>query len=658
MTGAARLARGAGAGLGLALILAGCGEAEDPLRVGSKDFTEQLILGELIAQVAETEGIRVDRQIPYGGTFENIEALKRGDIDLYPEYNGTGLILLGQPPISDGDEAYQRVEELYQPLGLAWGERLGFANDYELVMREDRAEELGIRTISDLATIEGAVSFGIDEEFQERPVDGFSALLRRYGLNGSADVVAEPVAAGKARLYQALLQGEVDVVEGFTTDGQIAEYGLRVLEDDLDFFPTYEPAPLVRNQAMQRFPALDAALGKLGGLIEPAAMREMNAAVELEGMDPADVAKRFLADQGIIQVAEDELAAVEELTVAVGPLDARGDQVAQAVSAVRRAFQGRNVSVLETADPMAALTGAEARLALVDASAFFNLGEGVFPNQDVPAQALGVVGYDMAHVVTRRQDGIGALGEAARVGIGVRGSASEQVAQMVLTSLGRADRVELVGAQASDATEALETQLTALRGGELDALFLMVSTGHPALTQAMQENELRLLGLPEWQEGNNLVRFPFLRISRIPAGTYPGQDDPVDTIASQVVLAGPARAANPIGAAGPGSAAIGEIQPLADKSITSLNQELASAEQLDPALPSPDVLRPQARPQPAAINPSTSYSVVNLIVILVSIFLAYLYFRAPPKRPEPSLREPARPRGHGAAPPPSGDQHV
>ena len=184
----------------------------------------------------------------------------------------------------------------------------------------------------------------------------------------------------------------------------------------------------------------------------------------------------------------------------------------------------------------------------------------------------------------------------------------------------------------------------------------IISTAHPAVVQAMQENDLRLLGLPEWQEGNNLVRFPFLRISRIPARTYPGQDAPVDTISTQVVLAGPARAANPIGSAGPGSAAIGELQPLADKNITALNEALASPEQLDPALPSPDVLRPQAKPKPAAINPSTSYSLVNLIVILVSIFLAYLYFRDPPKRREPSLREPARPRRSEAAP--SGEEHV
>ncbi|MDX1540175.1 MAG: TAXI family TRAP transporter solute-binding subunit, partial [Geminicoccaceae bacterium] len=216
----------------------------------------------------------------------------------------------------------------------------------------------------------------------------------------------------------------------------------------------------------------------------------------------------------------------------------------------------------------------------------------------------------------------------------------------------------LVGEFGVDGATALETQLEALRGGQLDALFLMVSTEHPAVGQAMQAGDLRLLDLAEWQEGNNLVRFPFLRVARIPAGTYPGQSEPVDTISAQAVLAGPARLANPIGAAGPGSAAIGELQPLADKNITALNDALASTEQLDPALPSPAVLRPQAKPQAASINPSTSYSVVNLLVILISIFLAYLYFREPPRRREPSLREPARPRAPSGAERASGDPHV
>lgn len=641
-----------------ALTLAACGDGESELTVGSKDFTESLVLGELIATVAESEGITVNRRIPYGGTFDNIEALKRGDIDVYPEYNGTGLILLGQPPISDGDEAYQRVQELYNPVGLTWQERLGFANDYELVMREDVAQELDVTTISDLANIEGGVSFGIDQEFQDRPVDGFSPMMRRYGLAGTADLVTESGAEGKAQLYQALLDREVQVVEGFGTDGQIAEYGLRVLEDDLNFFPTYQPAPLVRNQALQRFANLEVALQKLAGNIDVEAMREMNAAVELEGMDAASVAKRFLNDNGIVEIAEEELTPVEELVVAAGPLDSRDAQIARALSASRKSFEGRDITLNVAADPMQALASGAARLAVVDASSFFSLGPDVFPVQDAPAQAIGVVGYDMVHLITSAQDGIESIRDAESLGVGPENGSSARLAEMVLSSLGLADQVETQTVQVQGEDSVVAAQAEALANGEVDALFLMADAGHPDIVSLMEENDVRLLGLTEWQEGNSQVRFPFLRMSRIPADTYAGQGEAIDTIGAQVVLAGPAEVASPVGSAGPGSAPVGEIQPLAEKNITSLNEELATGEQLDPALPSPGILRPQARPQPAAINPSTSYSVVNLIVILVSIFLAYLYFREPPKRREPSLREPARPRHRDEAAPVSGDPHV
>lgn len=644
-------------GLLAALALAGCGEVEEPLRIGSKDFTEQLILGELIAQVAESEGIPVDRSIPYGGTFENIEALKRGDIDVYPEYNGTGLVLLGQPPMSDGDAAYRRVEELYEPLGLDWGERLGFANDYEIVMLAERADELGIETISDLSELEGPIRFGIDREFQERPVDGFAPMLRRYGLNGEAALITEATGTGKGQLYESLLGGEVDVVEAFSTDGQIAEYGLKVLEDDLEFFPTYQPAPLAREGALERFASLDVALGKLGGLIDTGAMREMNAAVELEGQEPAAVARRFLAENGVVAAGAD-VAQVEQLRLAVGPLDSESAQIMTALKATRQTFPGRDVEVAEVADPIRTLTAGDARLALVDATAFFNLTDGVFPQQDVPAQALGVVGYDMAHILVRADSDLNALGDVRTLGVGPAGGASERIATMVLTSLGLDGAVQLEAAALADAAEPLPSQARALRGGEIDALFLMAAEGHPGIREIMAGGGLRLLSLLEWQDGNNLVRFPFLRLSRIPAGSYQGQEEPVDTIGAQVVLAGPAGVAAPVGAAGPGSAAIGEIQPIADKSIQELNAALASSEQLDPALPSPGILRPQAKPQPASIHPSTSHSVVNLLVILISIYLAYLYFRKPPRRRVPSLRAPAG-RAPAAADDASlGERHV
>lgn len=636
----------------LALVLASCDQQDNRIRVASKDFTEHLILGELLAQVIEKNGMQVDRAIPYGGTFDNMEALKRGDTDLYAEYTGTALVLLGQPPMSDGDAAYRRVEELYEPLGLQWGKRLGFHNDYELVMRRDRAAELGIETISDLSKIEGDIRFGIDDEFQARPVDGYGPLIRRYGLSATVGLVTEDTAAGKTELYESLLEGDVDVVEGFSTDGQIAEFGLVVLEDDLDFFPTYQPAPLVRAATLERFPALQPALNELAGRLTTERMRQMNAAVELDGQDPANVARRFLAEQDLIDIEAEQLAA-EKLMVGVGGLDAPSGQTAEALSAVRKTFRGRQVTPLSTADPMAALLSGEARVAVVGTEAFHELGDGVFPERRPGAEAIAPVGFDMAHILAPADSEAEGLADVARLGVGEAGGGSERTARMVLTSLGLLDSVEIVASDAKGEA-AVEAQAQALREGDLDALFLMVSLDHPKLGEVLRGGGLKLLNLEAWQEGNHPVRFPFLRVARIPADTYFGLSEPVDTIGAQVVLAGPARTTDPLGTAGPGSAAIGELLPLSNKNVLALNEALQTGEKLDPAVPSAEVLRPQPKPRPGAVNPSPARSIVNFIVICVAIFLVYLYLRPePPERRRALARETApggtRQTGAGSA---------
>jgi hypothetical protein len=163
-------------------------------------------------------------------------------------------------------------------------------------------------------------------------------------------------------------------------------------------------------------------------------------------------------------------------------------------------------------------------------------------------------------------------------------------------------------------------------------MFLMAAADHPKIFELMGSGNFRLLSMDEWQEGNNLIRFPFLRLTRLPAETYPTMTAPVDTIGAQVVLAGPAGKVDPIGTAGPGSAAIGEVLPIADKSILALDEHLASTEQLDPALPSAAILRPQPRPAAASVSPSPARSAVNFVVILVIIYLLYLYFRKEPVR--------------------------
>ncbi|MCK5877998.1 MAG: hypothetical protein KAG43_10205, partial [Candidatus Marithrix sp.] len=280
----------------LMLVIIGCSKSR-PLHIGSKDFTEQFILAEMVAQLLEDEKIAVKRSFPYGDTFSLLEAIKHGDLDIYVEYNGTGLIMLGQPPVNDGDKAFKKVKELFQPLGLEWLDRLGFANNYVLLMRRDRALGLKISKISDLANIPDGIKLAVDSEFISRPLDGLAALQRRYGLN------MLPVVKNKdtAVIYKALLDGKVDVAEGYSTEGRIEDFGLTVLEDDLEFFPVYQPSPLVRSSTLEHNPKLRPILKKLSGLIDTTSMRQMNREVELEGQDYQIVARDFLIKHQLIK---------------------------------------------------------------------------------------------------------------------------------------------------------------------------------------------------------------------------------------------------------------------------------------------------------------------------------------------------------------------
>ena len=236
----------------LGAFLAGCGEEPHSLRVGSKPFSESMILAEMIAQLAENEGIAVERHIPFGTTSQIMEATKQGVVDVYPEYNGTGLIFLGQAPTSDGEKSTEIVQRLFNPLGLEMSGKFGFSNDYAIVMTGERAQELGVDSIGGLADLGQPLTFAVDEDFTQRPADGLPQMLRRYGITGSSTLAFPLGTEGKDRIVSALLDGSADVAELFVTDGQIAEYDLVVLEDDQKFFPVYEAAPLVRSEALKR----------------------------------------------------------------------------------------------------------------------------------------------------------------------------------------------------------------------------------------------------------------------------------------------------------------------------------------------------------------------------------------------------------------------
>jgi glycine betaine/choline ABC-type transport system substrate-binding protein len=605
----------------LTLLASGCEKAAKPVHIGSKDFTEQYLLAEIMAQLIEQSGIPVKRSIPYGDTFLNQEALKRGDIDLYAEYNGTGLVLLGQPPIHDGDQAYARVKELFAPLGLQWQGRFGFSNEYVLLMRSNRALATNTKTISDLLKLPAPPRFAIDSQFLERPLDGYAALLRRYGLVAQEPLVFKE--GEKQQIYEALLDGKVDVVEGFSTDGQIADFGLTVLEDDLEFFPVYEPAPLVRQSALERYPQLAAILDQLKDTMGVDVMREMNKAVELEGRDYKLIARQFLVERQLATTPQD-LAKAEELALAVGLLDEVELSAGKAVRAVRKAFPTRRVTLVRDSEPLQQMLQGKTRLALAGAEAFFEL-KGVFPEPITTAEALGVVGYRLAHLLTI-SDGPDTLTQIKRLGVGPENGASHRTAQMVLTSLGLMDQVEL----AFD--DDFEAQVVALRQEALDGLFLMVEPGHAALTAQMNQGGLKLAPIKEWGEGNNLVRFPFLRLARIPAKTYQGQAEPLDTLSAQTVLAGPSPQHEAVGNRGPAIIVGARTQPVSDTAILALNKSLEREEKIDPALPSAPVLNPAKASKPGGIEVKPAISFTNLIVILLIIYMIRLFQQESPRK--------------------------
>lgn len=273
------------------LLCAACpSPGERPLRVGSKNFTEQVLLGELAAQALESEGVHVQRKLDLGGTFLCHRALVAGELDLYPEYTGTAFTaILGKKPVSDPARVRSEVEAEYaRRFGAVWSAPLGFENTFALVMRSAQARALGITRISELARYGDRLRPGFGYEFLER-ADGFPGLAAAYGLR----FAARPVEMDLGLLYAALAQERVDVVAGNSTDGLIAAMRLVVLEDDRRYFPPYEAAFVVRAEAWKRAPVAQA-LQRLSGAITADAMRAMNAAVDRDRRRPEEVAREFL----------------------------------------------------------------------------------------------------------------------------------------------------------------------------------------------------------------------------------------------------------------------------------------------------------------------------------------------------------------------------
>jgi len=260
--------------------------ADDVLRVGSKRFTESYILGEILTRTAATAGPAEHRQ-GLGNTAIVLAALRSGAIDVYPEYLGTiDLEILKNPQPTSLD----RMRAALQPLGLGVAVPLGFSNSYALATRGRDAGDAGITRLSDLAR-RPDLHIGLSHEFLGR-ADGWPGLARRYGLTQTPRGLDHGIA------YEALAQRQIDVTDIYSTDARIRQYGLRVLEDDLHYFPRYDAVLLYRLDLPQRFPAAWRAIGRLEGRISADAMIAMNAAAELDGKSFAAIASGWIAGVG------------------------------------------------------------------------------------------------------------------------------------------------------------------------------------------------------------------------------------------------------------------------------------------------------------------------------------------------------------------------
>ncbi len=275
-----------------ALLVAGCGRPR-ALVVGSKNFTEQVILGEIASQQLERRlGAPVTRKLDLGGTLLAHEALVAGDIDLYPEYTGTAWsAVLKLPPPPSPAAVFPRVAAEYRSRwNLAWLKPLGFDDTFALVIRGDDARAWGIATLSDAARRKPGWRLGVGYEFLDRP-DGLAGLQKTYAL----PLVGSPRTMDLGLLYRALEAKDVDMVAANATDGLLSVLDVVALEDDRHSFPPYEAAFVVRSEALAREPRARAALEELSGTLTAARMRRLNQQVAGEHRRPADVARDFLA---------------------------------------------------------------------------------------------------------------------------------------------------------------------------------------------------------------------------------------------------------------------------------------------------------------------------------------------------------------------------
>jgi osmoprotectant transport system substrate-binding protein len=280
----------------VALASAAPASAQQPFRVGSKNFTEQFVLAELYAQALEANGIKVERKLNLGGTLIAHKSLEEKQIDFYPEYTGTILLaVMKQDPMTDQKAVYDKVKADYAARGLVVLNEAPVNNTYNMVVRPETAAQYKLETLTDLAKVAKELKLGAGPEFRDRK-DGLPGLKAKYGMEFKEDL---QMAIGLR--YQALANKQIDVVNGYATDGMISALKLKRLKDDRNLWPPYYVVPVVRKDALDANPMIADVLNRVSAMLSEATMAELNYKVDGDKMEPRDVAKDFLKSKGVVK---------------------------------------------------------------------------------------------------------------------------------------------------------------------------------------------------------------------------------------------------------------------------------------------------------------------------------------------------------------------
>ena len=542
------------------LFLTACGTTRARVRIGVQPFAGQAIMSQILRGLIEDHTRLRPVMLPCADTYDCLQAMNQQRLDLVVDHD------------VDGRFSNTAVVSGASPLpSLTRLDSFQFESGYLLVMPTDRAVALGISSIAELTTLKDGMRLAIPADYLRQARIGPYELMRRYGLRlrGDLQIISEP-----EKRLRALFGGQVDVSVVRSDSGLIGAAPITVLEDPLGFFPPSQAAITVRSTFLQTHPKLPESLMTLQSHLAQATIRQLSYEVQVEGRTPEIVAHRFLRQAQLISDRPTSISRQPEILIAVHPQDHFGVFAPLAVRAVREVYRGQPARLAATETLVRDVVYGRARLALLGAERFFQAGGASrFGVREERLEAVGVAGSRFLHIVRRRGEADGAASLAGRLGLPPRGSGSAKVVVALLESL---------NAEPTVFTD-INGLLDQVVSGQLDAALFFLVPGANEIAQRLAEDRLEIRSLPRI----SATLPPFARPVRIPKATYAGQTEPIESVAIQVVIAGPApQPGKTLRSGGLPGALPSQSQPVTTEQAQRLASFFLSAEAPDPSLPS------------------------------------------------------------------------